>query len=206
MKILNRTLRTLFSVLLGSILAAGSVHAQSANPANALERLQGVRSQLGLSQEQFSEIEPLLEEETTKLKTLKDETSLSDPEKRLKAREISSEIREKIGMLLTPEQREKAAELMRSRAATTSGDEAKKDATGRLQAMKEKLALSDAQMEKLKPILAEEAPKLRALKEDKDSSEEQRRQLFKQSMEKIAAELTPEQREKMRDQMKPRQK
>lgn len=165
-----------------------------------------MRNQLGLSQEQFSEIKPLLEDEAAKLKTLKNDASLSEAEKRSKAREVSSEIREKIGALLTPEQKEKAADLMRSRAGSPAGDGQRNEAAQRLMAMKEKLALTDEQMEKLKPILAEEAPKMKALREDKNSTEQDKRKVFRESMEKIAAELTPEQREKMRDQMKNREK
>lgn len=203
---MRTTPQTLVSLLSLTFAWTGLVHAQVGKPASAVDKIEGMRNQLGLSQEQFSEIKPLLEDEAAKLKTLKNDASLSEAEKRSKAREVSSEIREKIGALLTPEQKEKAADLMRSRAGSPAGDGQRNEAAQRLMAMKEKLALTDEQMEKLKPILAEEAPKMKALREDKNSTEQDKRKVFRESMEKIAAELTPEQREKMRDQMKNREK
>lgn len=206
MRTIPQVLVALLSLTLGRIAGTGLVHAQEGKQGSVGEKLEGMRNQLGLSQEQFSEIKSLLEDEAEKLKTLKNDTSHAEAEKRAKAREVSSEIREKIGALLTPEQKEKASDLRRSRAGSPAGDGQRNEAAQRLMAMKEKLALTDEQMEKLKPIFAEEAPKMKALREDKNSTEQDKRKVLKESMEKIAAELSPEQREKMRDQIKNRQK
>ena len=172
------------------------------DPAGAASRLESMKERLGLSEEQVGQLKPIVQEEAAKLKTLKEDTSLTDTEKKEKAREIMSGVREKLGAILTPEQKAKAAEEMRSRGGgrPAGGDEAAQ----RLAAMKEKLSLTDEQVEKLKPILAEEAPKMRALRDDKNISQEDRRQHLRQSMERIAAELTPEQREKMREQVQRR--
>jgi hypothetical protein len=68
--------------------------------------------------------------------------------------------------------------------------------------LKEKLGLTDEQVAKMKPIMAEEGPKLRALRDDKSLSREARQAAFEQSFEKIAAELTPSQREQLREEMR----
>ncbi len=164
-----------------------------------------MKERLGLSNEQVDQLRPIVQEEAAKLKTLKDDTTLSEVEKKDKLREIMAGIREKLGAVLTPEQKAKAAEEMRSRNGSRpagSGNEAME----RLMMMKEKLGLSDEQVEKLKPILAEEAPKMRAVREDQVSSPEDKRKVLRQSMERIAAELTQEQREKMREQAQNRPK
>jgi hypothetical protein len=70
--------------------------------------------------------------------------------------------------------------------------------------LKEKLGLSEEQVAKLKPVLAEEGPKLRALKEDKSLAPEERKAAFEASFERISAELTAPQREKMREEMRAR--
>jgi hypothetical protein len=72
--------------------------------------------------------------------------------------------------------------------------------------MKEKLGLSDAQVEKLKPILTEEGPKIKAIREDSSASPEAKQEAVKQSMERIAAELTPEQLEKFKAEAQSRKK
>jgi hypothetical protein len=54
--------------------------------------------------------------------------------------------------------------------------------------------------------LAEEAPKLKALRDDKNLSPEEKRAAFNASFERVSAELTPPQREKMREEMRARRK
>jgi len=80
------------------------------------------------------------------------------------------------------------------------------DAQQRLEALKEKLGLSEAQVEKLKPILAEEALAMKALKEDSNMLPEAKRETMKQSLERISAELTPEQAEKFKEEVLNRKK
>ena len=80
------------------------------------------------------------------------------------------------------------------------------DAQQRIEALKEKLGLSEAQVEKLKPILAEEALAMKALREDSNMLPEAKRETMKQSLERISAELTPEQAEKFKEEVLNRKK
>lgn len=80
----------------------------------------------------------------------------------------------------------------------------------RLAAMKESLKLTDDQVQKLKPILKEEADKMKALREDTNLAPEDRRtkarELREASAPKIKAILTKEQAEqweKARQQQRP---
>jgi F0F1-type ATP synthase delta subunit len=70
--------------------------------------------------------------------------------------------------------------------------------------LKEKLGLTEEQVTKIKPILAEEAPKLKALRDDKSLAPAERKAAFEASFERVAAELNDAQREKMREEMRAR--
>ena len=129
------------------------------------------------------------------------DATLSTEQKRAKAKEVTAAGREQIKELLTPEQRQKLAEEMKSQQAASGGDGAL-----RMAELKEKLGLTDEQVSKLKPVLAEEAPKLKALRDDKNLSPEEKRAAFNASFERVSAELTPPQREKMREEMRARRK
>jgi Spy/CpxP family protein refolding chaperone len=196
-----RTTRLLPLICLASFqLLGGPVHtilAQSPGAAGTPEsRLENMRTQLNLSDEQVAKLKPMLEEETGKLKAIKEDASLSDGQKKEQSRGLVTAFREKLGSVLSTEQKARLSEEMQRRTGTALAETAQ-----RLQSLKEKLGLSDEQLEKIKPILAEEGPKLKALKDDKTVSQEDRRSMLKQSMERISAELTPEQRDKMREQL-----
>ena len=189
--------RLLLLALLPGILPL-SVFAEDAPAQRApFPRLQALRENLALTDDQVAQLKPLLESEGAELKALRADTNLAEDQKRAKAREIMSAGRDKIAALLTEEQKGKWAALQAKRAQEARPGPGG-DAEKRLAAMQEKLGLSDEQVARLKPILVEEAPKLKAAREDQTSTPEDKRALVKASMERIASELTPEQREKMR--------
>lgn len=68
--------------------------------------------------------------------------------------------------------------------------------------LKEKLSLTDAQVEQLKPIFAEERTKMEALRDKAGSKDEKRAEFEKirdETKSKVDAVLTPEQRTKMEE-------
>jgi Spy/CpxP family protein refolding chaperone len=198
--ILSRPVRLLGCATLLSLAQAALVAAQAA-PVAAQDssakseggaRLEAMREKLGLTEEQLAKIKPALEEQASRLKAIKEDGSLSEEQKREKARGESGELRKVMGEVLNPDQKVKLAEMMKERAGDKPGPAVEQ----RLRGMKEKLGLSDEQAAKIRPILEEEAPKLR------DASPDQRREMIRESFGRIAAELTPEQREKMKEQFK----
>lgn len=78
----------------------------------------------------------------------------------------------------------------------------------RLAMMKEKLGLTPEQVEKLKPIFAADAEKLKALRDDAALTREQKgekmRAIFQASMEELKAIITPDQAEKWKAAMEKR--
>ena len=131
-------------------------------------RMQEMRQRLGLSDAQVEQLTALFDADGPKMKGLREDASLSDTQKREQLKGLSDARREKIAAILTPEQRAKAAEEIKRRGGGPDSPQA--EGLRRLQAIKEKLGLSDAQVEKLKPILTEEGPKMKALREDSSTS------------------------------------
>jgi len=187
-----------------SLFLAAAPLVQAQAPAQDAGRMQEMRQRLGLSDAQVDQLNALFEADGPKMKDLRSDASLSDAQKREQLKALSDARREKIAAILTPEQRAKAAEEIKRRGGGPDGPQA--DGLRRLQAMKEKLGLSDAQVEKLKPILTEEGPKIKAIREDSSASPEAKQEAVKQSMERIAAELTPEQLEKFKAEAQSRKK
>ena len=167
------------------------------------KRLKEMQQRLDLSEAQAEQVRAIFEENLSKMKAVKDDASLSEDQKREQLKELSAARREKLAEILTPEQKAKAAEETKR---NPGGGFRGMDAQQRLEALKEKLGLSEAQVEKLKPILAEEALAMKAMKEDANMLPEARRETLKQSMERISAELTPEQAEKFKEEFLNRKK
>ena len=193
-----------FSFVGVSAFVAAISFAGAADPApnrGPLARMEAMRERLALSDQQWEKLQPLLKQEGEKVREILADATLSTEQKRAKAKEVTAAGREQIKELLTPEQRQKLAEEMKSQQATSGGDGAL-----RMAELKEKLGLTDEQVSKLKPVLAEEAPKLKALRDDKNLSPEEKRAAFNASFERVSAELTPPQREKMREEMRARRK
>ncbi len=158
--------------------------------------LEAMRERLELSAEQEAQLKPVFEQESAKVRALKADSALTDEQMREKSLESMGRVREKLAAVLTPEQKAKAAEALRQRGEGFSQDKVE----ARLKALREKLALTDTQVDKLRTVLAEEGPKMKASRDNSTSSPEERREAMRQSFERIAAELSPEQREKMREQ------
>ena len=193
-----------FSFVGVSAFVAAISFAEAADPApnrGPLARMEAMRERLALSDQQWEKLQPLLKQEGEKVREILADATLSTEQKRAKAKEVTAAGREQIKELLTPEQRQKLAEEMKSQQAASGGDGAL-----RMAELKEKLGLTDEQVSKLKPVLAEEAPKLKALRDDKNLSPEEKRAAFNASFERVSAELTPPQREKMREEMRARRK
>lgn len=89
-----------------------------------------------------------------------------------------------------------------------AADEAKKpgrrgERGDRLGMMKENLNLTPEQVDKIKPILEADREKMKALREDKNLSQEDRRakmrDILRESAQQIKPILTPEQQEKWKE-------
>jgi len=81
------------------------------------KRMQKVAMELGLTDEQKQRLQPILREEWTKLKALRDDQSLTRLEKRKKLQAMREELLPQLKGVLTPEQLAKWQQLRQERLA-----------------------------------------------------------------------------------------
>jgi Spy/CpxP family protein refolding chaperone len=70
-------------------------------------RLKRLTEKLDLTEDQQAKLKPILEDQSTQMKTLHDDTSLAPEDKRAKMKELHESSTEKINAVLTPDQQSK---------------------------------------------------------------------------------------------------
>ena len=76
------------------------------------QRLQRMTQQLNLSDDQQLKIKPILENESTQMQGLREDTSLSQEDRMAKMKQIRENSSSQIKPILTPDQQTKYAEMM----------------------------------------------------------------------------------------------
>jgi Spy/CpxP family protein refolding chaperone len=97
--------------------SAAAQPAQDERGAAIRERMQAVAKELGLTDEQKQQLKPILQAEAEKMKALRDDQSLSRPEKLEKLKAIREELLPQLKEILTPEQLTKWQKLRQERQA-----------------------------------------------------------------------------------------
>lgn len=168
------------------------------------ERMEKLAEELELSDNQKTAVRGIFEGQMEKMRELREDKDLSPEQKTTKFREGREALLKQIDGVLDKEQREKWAKL-RDTVLPGPGGRGPDGAPGADRAemfrrLGEELKLSDAQKEKLMPLLREEGEKMRALQADTKLSREEKMAKFKELRESAAAKtktiLTPEQQEK----------
>ncbi len=86
------------------------------------ERVKQMKDTLGITDDQAAKIKDLYAKDADKVKALRDDTSLSQDDRRTKMREIMTAAQEEVNKILTPEQQAKwKEELEKRRAARGNG-------------------------------------------------------------------------------------
>ncbi|HXY49625.1 MAG TPA: hypothetical protein VEI01_09270 [Terriglobales bacterium] len=80
-------------------------------PMTPENRLKWMTEKLNLTDDQQAKIKPILEDETTQMKAVRSDTSLSQPDRHAKMKSIYAADTEKINAILTPEQQTKWKEM-----------------------------------------------------------------------------------------------
>lgn len=105
-----------------SLLSVSASYAQDAPPKPEQRQERGPRGgfdrmkmyeDLNLSKEQSDKIKKIDEEESVKMKALREDATVSNDDKRAKMGELRKERQEKINAILTPEQKAKLDEKMK---------------------------------------------------------------------------------------------
>lgn len=71
------------------------------------DRMAAMAQALSLSDEQKTKIKPVLEAQQAKMKEIRDDSALSDEQRRTKSRAVRTEFAGKVKAILTPEQQDK---------------------------------------------------------------------------------------------------
>jgi len=146
--------------------------------ATLAERIEAAAEKLGLTSEQRKKIGSATASQAEQHADLRN-----------KVREANEEEFKAIAAVLTPEQREKARQTVESRVLRAV---AAMSIADRLDALGDKLGLSADQRRQIAKSRAQFADQYRALRSD-------RRELLGEELKAIAAVLTPEQRDKVKD-------
>jgi Spy/CpxP family protein refolding chaperone len=91
--------------------------AQDERGAAIRERMQEVARELGLTDTQKEQLKPILQAEFAKMKALREDQSLTRPEKLEKFKAIRAELLPQVKEILTPEQLEKWQKIRQQRQA-----------------------------------------------------------------------------------------
>ena len=197
-----------------------------------LDRAREIVADLKLSDEQEAKVDAIFQNARKDFQELRTNLDALEPRERMeRARDFMQTVRQQLGDVLTPEQREamnrkfeEARENFRRRsvadapgAATTRPDRAPGGPGGpetrrspgmladRLRENLQKLELSDEQKAKVKDLLEDVKARGEALRAQLQSGGEEARdkmrQLFEETRQKLANILTEEQRTKLRDLM-----
>ena len=148
------------------------------------ERMQETAKELNLTDEQKEKIQAIIRGQADKLRELRQDTSLSQPEKAEKFKAIREDIIAEAKKVLTPEQFEK----WQAKQGGQAGGAGERP-LARLQGAIKDLNLTDAQKEELKPIYQEQMEKLRDLHQDTSLSIPEKLEKLKAMNKEIAPKL-----------------
>jgi Spy/CpxP family protein refolding chaperone len=126
---------------------------------NHEQRLEKMKTELGLSDSQVEQIKTLHEKKKEATKGLRKEAKEGNEESRAKLKANREEFKAEVDKILTPEQRKKAEALHAERKDPV------KRAEKRVEKWKSELSLSDAQATKVKAALVTKMTKMHQLKE-----------------------------------------
>jgi Spy/CpxP family protein refolding chaperone len=101
-------------VVTGLRILAQESSSMAADPetrAKVQQRLQHLSSELNLSEDQKSKIQPILQSEAQQFKSVRDDSSLSPDQKQTKMQEIRDNCKSQIAPILTPDQQKKLATM-----------------------------------------------------------------------------------------------
>jgi Spy/CpxP family protein refolding chaperone len=148
------------------------------------ERMEETARELNLTDEQKEKLQAIIRGQMEKLRELRQDTSLSQPERAEKFKAIREDIIAEAKKVLTPEQFEKW-QAKQGPLAGAAGERP----LAKLQGAIKDLNLTDAQKEELRPIYEEQSQKLRDLYQDTNLSIPEKLEKLKGMNKEIAPKL-----------------
>jgi Spy/CpxP family protein refolding chaperone len=96
--------------LAGLIISPTLASAQNRGPRTVEERVNALKESLKLSDEQVAKVKPIFEKNQEKTKALREDTNLSQDDRRTKMQELYKGLEDEVKPILTPEQQAKYKE------------------------------------------------------------------------------------------------
>jgi protein CpxP len=151
---------------------------------------------LNLSQQQQDQLKPIFQNQRTQVQAIRQDTSLTPDQKKQKLLALRQDMQTQVNAVLTPEQQQQWAQMKaQARLRMANGP-----ALG--QRMAQKLNLSQAQQDQLKPIMQNRRVQAKAIWQDNSLTQDQKKQkmqaLHQETQAQLNAILTPEQQQQMR--------
>jgi Spy/CpxP family protein refolding chaperone len=190
-------MRNKLTILMAGLTLAASAWAQSAQvPAEGHKHARG-RAQaferLNLTQDQKSKLQSLRQTERTQIDAIRNNSSLTDEQKKQQIADLRKNDRQQFLAVLTPEQQAQMKEMRQDRG----GRRGAFDAGRRFQA----LNLTEQQKSQLKPIFQSTRQQMQALRSDTSLTPEQKHEKMQQirqnQMTQMKSILTPEQQQQL---------
>ncbi|MDB5210438.1 MAG: hypothetical protein JWQ30_1265 [Sediminibacterium sp.] len=195
-------MKKLFIAATALLLVAGSLQAQTKKEDRKATHHKNIGAKkqfanVNLSDEQKTKAKELNEGYQKQFAELRKNTSMTVGDYRAKTAALKKEQHEKFQALLTPEQKTQMASQRKNAQQRMKDGQAK-----HFDKMKTQLGLSDEQSKKLKESQAGFQDKIKSIRENKELSEDQKREqvraISKQHHEQLKSVLTPEQLQKMK--------
>ena len=159
----------------------------------------GLMKELNLTDAQKAQMKPIREEMRAKMEAIRQNTALTEEQKKNQMEVLHKEQKQKMEAVLTPEQRTKFEELRKNNEGKHEGMERKEDKME----MKEELGLSNDQATKLKALHESTKTQIEAVKNNTAYSESVKQEKIKAIKENTktqrAAILNAEQEKKLEE-------
>ncbi len=147
-------------------------------------------TKLNLSQQQQDQLKPIFEKQREEAKAIRQDTSLTEDQKKQKFDALRQDTQTQVNSVLTTEQQQQWAQMKANRQQHM--------ADGR-QKLAEKLNLTQAQQDQIKPIMEKQREQAKAIRQDNSLSQDQKRTkmqaLHQDTQTQLNAILTPEQQQ-----------
>lgn len=159
--------------------------------------------QLGLSEDQKTKFKALNDDYRKQMETLKKQDDITVKDWKGKMKSLKDEHQAKVQNLLTPEQKAKMEKMKTERHSMRKGEGKRQDSKGRMEKMKTSLGLSEDQVASMTKNRTEMSEKMKALRENKSLTDDQRKEQMKElrnkQKESLKGILTEEQMKKLHE-------
>ena len=208
-------MKKFIAIVASVLLIAGTTQAQDSTRHHHTGDFKGRKEhgpfmkELNLTQEQKAEFKSMHEASKSKMESIRNNSSLTEEQKKSQLAEIRKEQHEKMQRFLTPEQQTKFAARRKNHAGKEGNARRENQKAhsafdhrgGQFEKMKEQLNLSEAQVNQLKEGRKELASRMQSIRNDKNLTEEQKKEQFRTLAEarrkNLESVLTPEQKAKL---------